>query len=172
MIRTEKMSHVVMIAPKTAQKEIISKLYELGVYHIDPYKKSEQQQSMQHRQPGVEIGRPLKEGEQLASAIVKLRALLTTLDIQRDQNEQECNSIKIDNATIKKEHKINRGDFSELIKKLDQLYAKVLNLLEDKKEKREQIREAGEKIKLITIVKHLHLTKDLLRESQYLEHFI
>ena len=173
MIRTEKMSHVVMIAPKTAKKDIISKLYELGVYHIDPYKKSDWQQgTKQTEQQDVDRGRPLQEGEQLASAIVKLRALLTTLDIQRDHNEQELNSIKIDNATIKKEHKISRGDFSELIKKLDQMYTKVLNLLEDKKEKREQIREAGEKIKLITIVKHLHLTKDLLRESQYLEHYI
>jgi len=149
MLYTERMSHVMIVAPKHYQEKVIDRLYELGACHIEDHQKSDQ----------LDIGKPLEKGEKLAEILVKIRAIISYLGIE----------TAVSNGKAKE---LTEKDYYELGKKSKELYLDVVKQLDAIKQSDQQIQELAEKAKLLDIVTRLHLKVETLKETRALAHAV
>ncbi len=151
MMKTEHMSRLEIIGPKIYLKKAISKLYDLNVYHIQDHKKSDE----------FDIGNPLEHSERLAEIIVKIRAVISYLGIEK-------NGIRL--KEIYKE--LAEKDFYELGRKSKELYNEVTKNIDMIKQANEEIPKIDENIKMLGILNSLNIKESMLKESNAVQHFI
>lgn len=149
MIHAERMAHVTIVAPKHYMEKVINKLYELGAYHIEEHQKSEK----------ADIGKPLEKGEKLAEIVVKIRAIMSYLNIEKGD-------------ITMKPREITERDYYELGKKSKELYLDVVKQLDTIKNNEQQIQELTHQLRLLEIVKCLRLKTDLLQGSKTIAHVV
>lgn len=147
MIKTEPMSKISIVCPKTHMEKVIQKLYQLGVYHIEPHQKTDE----------LDIGKPLERAEKLAEILVKIRALISLL--------------AVDTTTVSA---AGRGekDYYELGRKCCKLYDETIALTEKNKTTTGQITLLTEKIRILELLRKLQISKELLEDSKRLGHLI
>jgi len=73
MLKPYEMDSVLIAGPNNFQENVIKELHKLKILHIVDHSKSEQ----------ADIGKPLEKANKLSELIVKIRALITALNIQR-----------------------------------------------------------------------------------------
>src|SRR3989344_9153881 len=123
-LQPEQMTKVSMLCPKRHMEKVITKLYDLGVYHIVDHKKTVE----------VDIGGPLAHSEKLAEILVKLRAVMSQLGIT-EYNGQKASPKPL-----------TEKDYYELGKKSKQLYLDVVGILDMIKQTKEDIKRTAEKL--------------------------
>ncbi|MEK6973512.1 MAG: V-type ATP synthase subunit I [archaeon] len=78
MLKAREMSHIRISGPKSRQKDVVNRLYELDLLHLINFKKEEQ--------GFLDIGIPFPEGDTYSSELVKLRGLISYLKISGKGN--------------------------------------------------------------------------------------
>ena len=73
MLRPYDMDRVIITGPKDLQEKIIKSLHEMGILHIVEHSKNEL----------ADIGQPLESSNRLSEILVKVRSLITTLNIKK-----------------------------------------------------------------------------------------
>ncbi|MDO8642232.1 MAG: V-type ATP synthase subunit I [Candidatus Woesearchaeota archaeon] len=148
MITPEPMSKISIVCPKTYMERVIQKLYQLGMYHIEPHQKTDD----------LDIGKPLERSEKLAEILVKIRALLSLLDIEKSIRMQYTGK--------------GEKDQYELGRKCRQIYDDTLALTDSIKTAGTQITLLTEKIRILDLLRKLQISKELLQDSKHLGRLI
>src|SRR3989338_5678375 len=93
MISPYEMSSVLIAGPKSIQESIIKELHDLKVLHIIDYSRSEH----------ADIGTPLESAPKLSETLVKVRSLMSALNIKRETAKFELKKgmLEID-SNVKK----------------------------------------------------------------------
>ena len=93
MLRPNQMSSVLIAGPKNIQEDIIKELHDLKVLHIVDYSKNDQ----------ADIGTPLESASKLSETLVKIRSLISALNIKKEGTKFEVKKgmIEID-SNVKK----------------------------------------------------------------------
>ncbi len=143
------MSKVSIVCPKTYLEKVISALYELGACHIEEHSKTEE----------MDIGKPLQKAEKLAEILVKIRALISQLKIEKKH------------VSIKRKSLLEK-DYYEIGKQARGIYNDVVEHTETIKSANEKITEIEEKVHVLQTLRSLHISQQLLQESNYLAHLI
>jgi len=131
-------------------EKVITKLYDLGVYHIVDHKKTVE----------VDIGGPLAHSEKLAEILVKLRAVMSQLGIT-EYNGQKASPKPL-----------TEKDYYELGKKSKQLYLDVVGILDMIKQTKEDIKRTAEKLTVAELFQKLKIEPWMIQESKLLCTFI
>lgn len=148
MIKTESMSKVAIVCPKTYLEQVIQKLYQLGVYHIEPHHKTDE----------LDIGKPLERAEKLAEILVKIRALMSLLHITKDS---------VTHTGMRREK-----DQYELGRKCREIYEEARTLTEKLKTAHNQVALLTEKIRILDLLRKLQLSREFLQESKHVGYVI
>jgi V/A-type H+/Na+-transporting ATPase subunit I len=149
MIKAEAMTKVSIVCPKTYLEKVITSLYELGACHIEQHRKSEE----------IDIGKPLEKSEKLAEILVKIRALISQLDLEKDKVSVTRKNLQGTN-------------YYEIGKQARHIYNQVVEYTETIKDTSDKIAELEEKSHVLEILRSLHISKQLLQESKHLAHLI
>ena len=121
------MSSVLIAGHKNAQESIIKELHDLKVLHIVDYSRGEH----------ADIGTPLESAPKLSETLVKVRSLMSALNIKKEINKFELKRgmLEIDSNVKKMSEELNSN--LEEIKKIESSLSKndnvkrELELLED-----------------------------------------
>ena len=146
MMHAEPMSKVTIIGPKSYQEKIISAMYDLNVYHIKEH----------HRDEQLDIGRPLAKAERLSEILVKIRGVLSALD------------IKEDHAQVQHIKTPSEKDFFDLGKKSKQLFDEVNSVVERLKVLDEQHNVVTNTLSTLHVLDTMRDSFEELRPSNYL----
>lgn len=127
MLRPHEMSSVVISGPKNLQEKIIGELYDMEVLHILDHAKSEL----------ADIGSPLENAPRLSEVLVKIRSLMATLNIKKENDKFELKKglTEIESATKRINDEVNKN--LEELKHVEKSMSKnnalrqELNLLKD-----------------------------------------
>ena len=147
MIKAEPMSKISIVCPKAHMEKVIQKLYQLGVYHLEPHQKTDD----------VDIGKPLERAEKLAEILVKIRALISLLAI-------DAKNVMATGRPEKDQYELGR--------KCRQIYEETLAANEKVKTTTEQITLFTEKIRILDLLRKLQISKELLEDSKRLGRLI
>lgn len=143
MLKAERMSKLKILGPDTLMKKCIEKLHELNVYHIIEHKKDEE----------LDIGSPLKSGEELSATLVKLRTIISKLDIKKRADFQK---------------KLREKDYAEIKKKTDQLHSEISKNLEGKKELDKRASAINGELNLIEMIDKIEGHDIFIKGSNYI----
>ena len=112
MLRPYEMSSVLITGPKKLQEKVIKELHSLKILHIVEHSKSEL----------ADIGSPLENASKFSELIVKIRALITALNIKKEETkfEIERGLLGINRTTKKLNEEVN-SRFEELRKVEEQI---------------------------------------------------
>ena len=143
------MDRVMITGPKKLQEKVIKELHKLSILHIVDHSKSEL----------ADIGEPLETANTFSETIVKIRSLITTLNIQKEDVKFEFKGSLLEiNQTTKK---LNE----EAGKNLDEL-----KIIEDKISKNENIKQELEILKNVDVpLESFSSYKSLAYFTGYLE---
>ncbi|MBO05538.1 MAG: hypothetical protein CMI58_00600 [Parcubacteria group bacterium] len=149
MLRPYDMDRVMITGPKKLQEKVIKELHKLSILHIVDHSKSEL----------ADIGEPLETANTFSETIVKIRSLITTLNIQKEDVKFEFKGSLLEiNQTTKK---LNE----EAGKNLDEL-----KIIEDKISKNENIKQELEILKNVDVpLESFSSYKSLAYFTGYLE---
>ncbi len=114
MLRPYEMSSVIMTGPNKFQEDVIKELHKLRILHIVEHSKTDL----------ADIGNPLENANKLSETIVKVRSLITALNIKKGENKFE---LKRDLPEIYETTKrLNEGvsKNSDELKKIEGLISK------------------------------------------------
>ena len=122
MLKPYEMSRIVIAGPKNVQESIIRELHELKVLHIVEHSKNEH----------ADIGSPLANSTRLSETIVKIRAVITSLGIKKEDGhfELKSNLLDIERTAKKLAEEVNKSN--EELRRIDELLARnglILNEL-------------------------------------------
>lgn len=108
------MSSVLIAGPKNVQDDIIKELHDLKVLHIVDYSKSEH----------ADIGTPLESASRLSESLVKVRSLISSLNVKREGTKFEVRRgmLEIDSNVKKITSQLNSN--LEEIKRIDGIISK------------------------------------------------
>jgi len=106
MIQPERMSKVTLVGAKSAMREVIEELHRQSQFHIVDYSKEEGEDLF-------DLGRPFLDNEEVSTLHVRLRTLMYYLSIKPGHMEKDIT-------------------LEEARKRADELYPKVLELVERK----------------------------------------
>ena len=122
MLKPYEMSRIVIAGPKNVQESIIRELHELKVLHIVEHSKNEH----------ADIGSPLANSTRLSETIVKIRAVITSLGIKKEDGhfELKSNLLDVERTAKKLAEEVNKSN--EELRRIDDLLARnglILNEL-------------------------------------------
>ena len=95
MITPEEMSKIRIITPISYGYNLINKLHELHLFHVNNYKKGELD--------NLDNGMPLKQAEELSKTLLTLRAVKSSLSIEH-KSMARCSTFKNEKRKIEKLH--------------------------------------------------------------------
>ncbi|MBI1969688.1 V-type ATP synthase subunit I [Candidatus Woesearchaeota archaeon] len=150
MMQVEKMVKVDILGPKKWMKQVIEVLYHLNVYHMIDHQRTAE----------LDIGSPLEHSEKVSEILVKIRALLSYLQIP----QQPVRKMQSKKWTEK--------EYYELGKRSRELYLKVTNILEEKKKLEEQWQCNKELEEKLQILKKLNVHPRVLRRTSHIAYCI
>jgi len=112
--RPYEMDSVLIAGPNNMQEKVIKELHKLKILHIVNHSKSEL----------ADIGKPLEEANKLSELIVKVRALITGLNIKKEQSDFELKRglLEIELTTKKLNEEVSL--FLEQLKRTEDLISK------------------------------------------------
>ena len=115
------MNSVLITGPNNVQENIIKELHNLKVLHIVEHSKSEL----------ADIGKPLQNASYLSEILVKVRALMSTLRIKKEDNKFELKKgmLEVESTTKKLNEEIS-SNFEEF-KKIEGLLSKNKALMQE-----------------------------------------
>ncbi|MBN2368493.1 V-type ATP synthase subunit I [Candidatus Woesearchaeota archaeon] len=76
MLRPKQMLKLTIFGPKSYMKQVIEELYDMNAVHIEDYTKKSDDDVF-------DIGNPLSDNEKHSDTLVKIRSLISNLDIER-----------------------------------------------------------------------------------------
>ena len=121
MLRPLQMSSVIITAPNSQQEAVIEELHSLKILHIVDHRKNEQ----------ADIGNPLENAAMLSENLVKVRALVTSLNLKMEDSrfeiKQDFNDVQ---STIEKLNE-EAGRNLDKLRKTDVLIAKNEAVLQE-----------------------------------------
>ena len=135
MLKTERMVKLEIVGPKTELSHTIDTCYALKVYHIVDHQKTVE----------LDIGSPLQNAEQLSEIVLKLRGLISHLQIVPNGKIEHIRS------------KTTAPDYFSLGQKAHDLYDRVIALLEQRKQAQEALHIAERDAQVLEILKGLAL---------------
>jgi len=104
------MSSVLIAGPKSIQESIIQELHDLRVLHIVDYSRNEH----------ADIGTPLESAPRLSETLVKVRSLVSALNVKKGSKKFELKKGLLEiNTNVKKiseELKIKVAEISKFYK--------------------------------------------------------
>src|SRR3989338_1742753 len=114
MLRPNQMSGVLIAGPKNVQEDIIKELHDLKVLHIVDYSKNEH----------ADIGTPLESASKLSESLVKVRSLISSLNVKKENAKFEIRKgmLEIDSNIKKITEQLSSN--TEEIKKIDSAISK------------------------------------------------
>ena len=112
MLTPHQMSSVIITGPNNIQETIIKELHKIKVIHIVEHSKNDL----------ADIGKPLENANILSEILVKVRALIATLHIKKDEEEFELN-----------------GGISRIDSEVERLIQELSNISEELKKTEEHI---------------------------------
>ena len=83
MLKPYEMSKILVIGPKSMQENVISELHKLKILHIAEHSKNEL----------ADIGQPTESAGKLSEIMVKIRALINSLAIKKQEIAYEIPSV-------------------------------------------------------------------------------
>ncbi|MBI4452921.1 V-type ATP synthase subunit I [Candidatus Woesearchaeota archaeon] len=100
MLSPYEMSSVIITGSKSVQQEVIEELHRLKVIHIIEHSKSEL----------ADIGAPFESAIKLSEILVKIRALISSLGIKKEENKFEFKAglLEIGQSTVKISSELNK----------------------------------------------------------------
>lgn len=143
MLKTERMSNVIITGPKPLQLDVVKKLHELKILHIMEHEKNE----------FADTGFPLKSAEKLSENLILVRALISKLGIKND---------------LIKEQKTNIEEVEKNAKKLNE---KLNSLSEQDKKAQESLTEYNNTINELEILKDIPINLESLGQYKTLSYF-
>ena len=114
MLKPYDMSSVIITGPKSLQETIIKELHEIKVLHIADYAKNEL----------ADIGAPLESAQKLSEILVKVRALMSALNIKKGETEFELKKGLVEIESTMKKSNEEVSSILEELKKTEELLAK------------------------------------------------
>ncbi|MBT3465529.1 hypothetical protein HN451_11150, partial [archaeon] len=116
MIKPKNMVKLSVFGPKSYMKKVIETMYNMNVVHIDDHTKKSEEDFF-------DIGAPFKENEQFADTLVKIRSIISNLNINKGIVKKSATSIPvIDKKTQEVYEKVNyllkKQEYFSQIKKL------------------------------------------------------
>ena len=103
------MSSVLIAGPKNVQESIIKELHDLKVLHIVDYSRSEH----------ADIGTPLESAPKLSETLVKVRSLISALNVKKDSRKFELKKDLLEINTNAKKISEELNSNLEEIKKVE-----------------------------------------------------
>src|SRR3989338_8424939 len=92
MLKPYEMSKLLVTGPKRAQENVVSELHKLKILHIVEHSKNEL----------ADIGQPMETASKLSEIMVKVRALINSLAIKKQETAYETASVhEIESRTDK-----------------------------------------------------------------------
>ena len=114
MLKPQQMSSVIITGHNNIQETVIKELHNLKILHIVEHSKNE----------SADIGKPLESAARLSEILVRIRALITALNVkQEDANFELKRGIAEIESTAKKLNE-EAGAIIEELKKIDEQLAK------------------------------------------------
>ena len=144
MLRPYEMSSVILTGPIKLQERVINELHKLRILHIVEHTQSEL----------ADIGDPLENANALSEIIVKVRALITALDIKEKWAK----------------FKLQRGllEINQTTKKLNE---ELINLLDKLKETEEYLSKSEAVKQELEILKNIDIPLETFASYKSLAHF-
>ena len=114
MLSPHQMSSVIITGPNSVQENVIKELHKLKVLHIVEHSKNEL----------ADIGKPLESASRLSDTLVKIRALISALNIKKEEDafELKRNLLEIESTTKKISQEVNLN--SEGLRKTEELLSR------------------------------------------------
>ncbi len=114
MLNPHPMSSVIIAGPNSVQESVIKELHSLKILHIVEHSKNEL----------ADIGKPLESAEKLSEIMVKIRALISALNIKKKESEFELKRgmAEIEATTKKISQEVN--SILEELKKTEESISK------------------------------------------------
>lgn len=121
MLRPYDMDRVIITGPKDLQEKIIKSLHEMGILHIVEHSKNEL----------ADIGQPLESSNRLSEIIVKVRSLITTLNIKKRGHRFKLKRgfLEISQTTKKLNEELN--SHLEKLRRVDEQTSKNKTLIQE-----------------------------------------
>jgi V/A-type H+-transporting ATPase subunit I len=139
MLRPKRMSRVSVAGSKAVLEEAIEELHDLGLVHVNDYDGSWE---------GFENGSPLEGGEEVSGRLVRVRAVMNTLDVDEDDYDDSDGP--------------GFGTRDELYDRLEDVRATVNEVEDERDEVREELREAREERRTLEPFADLGIDLELL----------
>lgn len=141
MLKTERMSKLSIIGPKTVMADVIDRLYEMKIYHIVDHKKTGE----------LDIGSPLAKAGELSEVLVRIRSLCSSLKIdplsEKPARKKNGKDNLVFDARMLKDAMARAGSSSAKLAK----YAEELKLAGEKAQKLREKKELFEKLDLLNL---------------------
>jgi len=121
MLSPYEMDSVIITGPNDVQEDVIKELHKLKVLHILEHSKNDL----------ADIGKPLENASNLSEALVKIRALISALNIKKENVKFEIkrNLLDIQSTTRKLNEDVNSN--SDELRKTEELIAKNKILVQE-----------------------------------------
>lgn len=114
MLNPHSMSSVIITGPNNMQETAIKELHELKILHIAEHSKNEL----------ADIGKPLENAARLSEILVRIRALMASLGIKREETNFELKRGILEIESTSKKLSGEAGLNIEELKKIDEQLAK------------------------------------------------
>jgi len=122
MLKPYEMSKLLVTGPKSVQKNVISELHKLKILHIAEHSKNEL----------ADIGKPAENASRLSEIMVKIRALINSLAIKKQEIAYEIASVhEIESRTDKISAAVS--EISDGARRIEELKSKNLAILNELK---------------------------------------
>ncbi len=115
------MCSVIVTGPKNVQESVIKELHNLQVLHIVDHSKNDL----------ADIGTPLESANKLSEILVKVRALISALNIKTEDNEFELKKGLTNIGSNLKRLNDEVNIYQDELKKIQQIHAKNDSLIQE-----------------------------------------
>ena len=156
MLRVKEMKKLVIVAPKSYQSKIISKLYEMQALHIIEHSKSDR----------LDIGKPLHDSPILAEALVKVRSVISNLAKFKHEKKYEKN-----NASAKKDDSKNMPT-KQIVSSISELYDDITSTLNLSKEIELELRSKTSMLAKANLLNKMKLDPASIKGLESIAYFI
>jgi V/A-type H+/Na+-transporting ATPase subunit I len=113
MLRTKRMTKVRITGPQTSLQTVIRLLHKLKLVHLLDHLKTEE----------LDIGKPLSEGERVSALLLKVRSLITPLEISSGTKEEIDTHASLD--TLEKQFADVLAQYEKLQKSISSLQCTI-----------------------------------------------
>src|SRR3989338_3197081 len=120
MLKPYEMSKILVTGPKRAQENIIKELHKLKILHIVEHSKNEL----------ADIGQPMENASKLSEIMVKIRALINSLAIKKQEIAYEIPSVhEIESRANKISAAVS--EINDGVRRIEELKSKNLAILNE-----------------------------------------